>query len=312
MRKWLKITGTALVSLTVLAGGYGIYVYQSVKATAEQIYEQREPSSLPAFISADPVLEEIHSADIDQREPFTVLVLGIDERPNDRGRSDAMIMLSVNPSKQSILMFNIPRDTRTLIVGHGTEDKINHAYAFGGIQMSVRTVEELLHFPVNYYIKVNMEGFANIIDALGGVDVDNTITFNYEGHHFKEGSLHLNGQEALAYSRMRYEDPRGDLGRNSRQRQIVKEVLKNALDVSTAFKLETLLKEVGTSVKTDIRFDEMKTFVTEYRQDMKKIEQVEIQGSGQNIGGIWYYNVADKERERIHELLKEHMDREGS
>ena len=72
------------MSLTVLAGGYGVYVYQSVKATAEHIYEQREPSSPPAFITADPILQEIQTADIDQREPFTVLVLGVDERPNDR------------------------------------------------------------------------------------------------------------------------------------------------------------------------------------------------------------------------------------
>lgn len=309
MKKWLKITAGALVSLTVLAGGYGVYVYQSVKATAEQIYEQREPSSPPAFITADPILQEIQTADIDRREPFTVLVLGVDERPNDRGRSDAMIMLSVNPSKQSILMFNIPRDTRTVIADRGTEDKINHAYAFGGIQMSVRTVEEWLRFPVNYYVKVNMEGFANIIDALGGVDIDNALAFDYEGHHFAKGRLHLNGREALAFSRMRYEDPRGDLGRNSRQRQIVKEVLNSALDVSTVFKLEALLKEVGSSVKTDVRFDEMKTFVADYRQDMKTIKQIEIQGGGQKIGGVWYYQVSEKERQRIHQLLKEHMDR---
>lgn len=90
-----------------------------------------------------------------------------------------MIFLTVNPAKQSMLMFNIPRDTRTEIIGRGTVDKINHAYAFGGVNMSVKTVEHFLDYPVNYYVRVNMEGFARLIDSLGGVDVDNPFAFSY-------------------------------------------------------------------------------------------------------------------------------------
>lgn len=308
MRKLLKTAAIILGCLALVAGGYSMYLYQSVKDTAERIYEKRLPAE-SVFINSDPVVAQSVTADLDQREPFTVLILGVDQRPHDRGRSDAMILLSVNPAKKSILMFNIPRDTLTPITGREKADKINHAYAFGGVDMSVRTVESFLQFPINYYVKVNMEGFSNIIDAIGGVQVENTLDFNYEGHHFAKGTLHLNGKEALAFSRMRYEDPRGDLGRNSRQREIVKEALNSALKISTVFKLESLLAEVDSSVKTDLTFEDMKRFVTDYRQDLQQIEQVEIHGTGRTIGGVWYYLVDGKERQRIHAMLKEHMQR---
>lgn len=308
MRKLLKTAAIIMGCLALGAGGYGMYLYQSVKDTAERIYEERLPAE-SVFINSDPVVAQSVTADLDQREPFTVLMLGVDQRANDRGRSDAMILLSVNPARKSILMFNIPRDTLTPIAGREKADKINHAYAFGGVDMSVRTVETFLQFPVNYYVKVNMEGFSNIIDAIGGVQVENTLDFNYEGYHFAKGTLRLNGKEALAFSRMRYEDPRGDLGRNSRQREIVKEALNSALKISTVFKLESLLAEVDSSVKTDLTFEDMKRFVTDYRQDLERIEQVEIHGTGRTIGGVWYYLVDSQERQRIHALLKEHMQR---
>ncbi|RKJ22727.1 LytR family transcriptional regulator, partial [Butyricicoccus sp. 1XD8-22] len=98
-------------------------------------------------------------------------------RPGDRGRSDSIIVMTVNPKTESIDMLSIPRDTRVEIVGKGVDDKINHAYAFGGVEMSMNTVEKFLDIPIDYYIKLNMEGFKEIVDAVGGVDVNNDIDF---------------------------------------------------------------------------------------------------------------------------------------
>ena len=112
-----------------------------------------------------------------KQDPFSVLVLGVDEREGDSGRSDTMIVLTVNPNQNSIKMLSIPRDTRTEIVGHGTTDKINHAYAFGREEMSIATVEHLLDIPIDYYVKVNMEGFQDIVDAVGGIQVNNNLDF---------------------------------------------------------------------------------------------------------------------------------------
>jgi len=326
MKKWVLVLSSVLIIAVVGVAGYAGYIYHSVKTTAHKIYESREPRVEPASagkerssvqhaafgakssVQTDNPQNKPAPFDLKEKKPFTVLVLGVDQREHDRGRSDAMIFLTVNPAKQSILMFNIPRDTRTEIVGHGTVDKINHAYAFGGVNMSVKTVEHFLDYPVNYYIKVNMEGFARIIDSLGGVDVDNPFAFYYEGHRFEKGELHLSGEEALLYSRMRYDDPRGDMGRNARQRQILQQVIKNSLNIATVAKIESLLDEVADSVKTDITFEDMKTFLTDYRTDLKKVDQVEIGGQGQRIKGIWYYLVNDKEKSRIHQLIKEHLE----
>lgn len=304
-RKWIL---WLLAILILLPSAYLLYTYQSIKSTAVRIYEEREPSPVvPTFVH-DRTTIQVGEKNMKDADPFTVLVLGVDQRPYDRGRSDVMILMAVNPAKGSVLIFNIPRDTRTDIVGHGTVDKINHAYAFGGVEMSISSVENFLQFPIDYYIKVDMEGFSSIVDSLGGVTVDNHMRFEYAGYDFDQGKLNLNGEEALAFSRMRFEDPKGDLGRNARQREVLKGILNKLIRISTVFKLESLLDNIGNSVKTDISFEEMKMFVTEYRQKLKKLEQVEIAGHGQKMNGIWYYIVADQEREKITSTLQAYME----
>jgi polyisoprenyl-teichoic acid--peptidoglycan teichoic acid transferase len=111
-------------------------------------------------------------------------------------------------------MLSIPRDTRTEIVGKGTIEKINHAYAFGNEEMAMKTVENFLDIPIDYYIKVSMEGFKDIVDAVGGITVNNDLDFTQDGYHFPKGQVNLDGKKALAFTRMRHEDPRGDFGAN--------------------------------------------------------------------------------------------------
>lgn len=298
-----------MVIIAAGTGGYVWHLYGSVKETADKIYEPIQPT---VYVSKDPEVtvkpQQAAQALIEKRHPFTVVVMGVDERENDKGRSDTLIVLAVNPEKKSILMFNIPRDTRTEIIGHGTTDKINHAYAFGGVAMAKNTVEHFLDYPIDYYIRINMEGFAHLIDILGGVEVNNPFAFYYEDHQFDKGTLNLNGELALKYSRMRYDDPRGDLGRNARQREIMMEVMKSSLQFSNITQIQKILKELGNSVKTNITFDEMKTFMSDYREDLGNINTVEISGSGSMINKIWYLIVSKEEKERIHQLLKEQMD----
>ncbi|QOS77414.1 LCP family protein [Paenibacillus sp. JNUCC31] len=303
MKKWIKIT-TWIVSLFVIVVfGYAIYLYQSVKSTADQIYEPRNPVKPVSVTESRGGLP----VDIHSKEPFNALILGVDERPNDAGRSDTMIVLSVNPEKKQVLMFNIPRDTRTEIVGHNTEDKINHAYAFGGVDMSVNTVEKFLGVPIHYYMKVDMEGFAKIIDLVGGVDVNNPFAFDYEGQRYDQGNIHLDGVAALGFSRMRYDDPKGDLGRNDRQREVLKQVLKNTMQFSSVLHIQNMLDELGTHVRTDVTFDEMKELILDYRSDLENVDTVEIQGKGEKINGIYYYIVDQQERDRIHGILEDHL-----
>ncbi|WP_308638445.1 LCP family glycopolymer transferase [Paenibacillus silvisoli] len=302
------VARTAVI-LMLLACGVIWFLYHSVSQTAAEMYEEVASTS-PVYMSKDiEVKVAKEQVQMNSLAPFTVLVLGVDQREHDRGRSDTMIVLSVNPAKQSILMFNIPRDTRTDIIGHGTVDKINHAYAFGGVEMSIRTVEHFLDYPINYYVKVNMESFAQLIDLIGGVEVNNPFAFDYEGHKFEQGRLVLNGTDALKFARMRYDDPRGDLGRNSRQHDILKEIMKKSTSISNVTRLHSLLGELGDCVKTNLTFDDMKQLATDYRPQLHKIDTIEIQGKGKMIDRIWYYIVDNSERIRIHNLLKEHVQK---
>ncbi|WP_433922837.1 LCP family protein [Paenibacillus taichungensis] len=305
MKKWMKVTIWIVSFFVVVVFGYAIYLYQSVKSTADQIYEPRNPVKPVSVTDSRGGLQ----VDINSKEPFNALILGVDERPNDRGRSDTMIVLSVNPGKKQVLMFNIPRDTRTDIVGHNTVDKINHAYAFGGVDMSVSTVEQFLGVPIHYYMKVDMEGFAKIIDLVGGVDVNNPFAFDYEGQRYDQGNIHLDGVAALGFSRMRYDDPKGDLGRNDRQREVLKQMLKNTMQFSSVLHIQNMLDELGTHVRTDVTFDEMKELLLDYRNDLENVDTVEIKGKGEKINGIYYYIVDQQERDRIHGIIEEHLEK---
>lgn len=305
MKKWMKVTIWMVSFFVIVVFGYAIYLYQSVKSTADQIYEPRNPVKPISVTDSRGGLP----VDINSKEPFNALILGVDERANDRGRSDTMIVLSVNPGKKQVLMFNIPRDTRTDIVGHNTVDKINHAYAFGGVDMSVNTVEQFLGVPIHYYMKVDMEGFAKIIDLVGGVDVNNPFAFDYEGQRYDQGNIHLDGVAALGFSRMRYDDPKGDLGRNDRQREVLKQMLKNTMQFSSVLHIQNMLDELGTHVRTDVTFDEMKELLLEYRNDLESVDTVEIKGKGEKINGIYYYIVDQQERDRIHGIIEEHLEK---
>nr|WP_306798695.1 LCP family protein [Oceanobacillus saliphilus] len=242
-----------------------------------------------------------------ETDSLNILLLGVDERSGDRGRSDTMILLSVNPNTDSMIMLSIPRDTYVNIPGRGM-DKINHAYAFGGTDLSVQTVEENFNLPIHSYARVNMEGFKQGIDALDGVTVTNSLAFSSDGHSFPEGQITLNGEQALSYIRMRYEDPRGDMGRNERQRNVITAAMNEAASFSSITKVGEILDILGGNVQTDLDRKKMQTLFTDYAGARKNVSTMEISGSGQTIGGIWYYVVPDTEFNRITNEITDHME----
>ncbi len=295
MMKKLLIGLAVTAGVIVLAiGGYGLYLYKQLTDTATKVHE--------------PLERDARDIDLDNKQPLSFLLLGVDERKNDQGRSDTIVVVTVNPNKESMIMFNIPRDTRTEIIGRGTEDKINHAYAFGNVPMAIDTVEHFLDIPIDYYVKVNMEAFKEIVDALGGVTVTNSFAFSSGGYQFPEGPIRLNGDEALAYTRMRKQDPKGDLGRNIRQQQVIKAIIKEGASIQSVTKLGDILNSLENNVKTNLTFDEMKRIQKHYRGALGNTETFEIKGSGTRINGIYYYIVPEEERKAISERLKEHLE----
>jgi polyisoprenyl-teichoic acid--peptidoglycan teichoic acid transferase len=298
-RKWLRIT---LITLSVLIVLSGIYIYSVYQSLTNAVDTMHQPINriVPGKRTDD--------LNLGKNEPFSVLLLGVDQRSGDVGRSDSIIVMTVNPKKESIHMVSIPRDTRTEIIGKGFQDKINHAYAFGGVEMSMATVENFLDIPIDYFIQVNMEGFKDIVDAVGGVTVNNDLDFTYGGVHFPKGEIELNGEEALKFSRMRYEDPRGDFGRQQRQRQIIQAIIKEGASLNTLLNYGDIFEALGKNVRTNLTFDEMVTIQSNYRAASKQMEQHQIKGQGQMIDSIYYYIVPEEERVRLQQLLKDHLE----
>ncbi|AQU72818.1 LytR family transcriptional regulator [Priestia megaterium] len=298
-KRALKITMAIILVLILGVGAYAYSIWHSVEKTFTQTHEP---------LNRDVSEKRSEKVSFSKRDPISILLLGVDQRAGDRGRSDSLILMTVNPKDQSMKMVSIPRDTRTEIVGKGTTDKINHAYAFGGVDMAVNTVEKFLDVPVDYYVQVNMESFKDIVDAVGGVTVNNDLNFDYDGYSFKKGNLTLDGKEALAYSRMRKQDPRGDFGRQMRQRQIIEGVIEEGASVQSLANYGTILDTIGTNVRTNLTFDDMKQIQSNYKDARHNVEQLQVDGKGEKINGIYYYAVSDATRQALSSKLKQHLN----
>ncbi len=247
-KRWVRILFISFFVLALAVGTYTFIVYESLTAAVDRMHDPIDRDKSP---------KRTDQVTFENQEPFSVLLLGVDERQGDRGRSDTIIVLTVNPKQKSVKMLSIPRDTRTDIIGHGTVDKINHAYAFGGVKMSMDTIESFLDIPIHYYAQINMEGFKDIVDAVGGVTVTNSFEFTSGGETFPKGQITLDGDSALKFARMRYNDPRGDFGRQNRQRNIIQAVIKEGASLSSLTNFGDIFNALGKNVRTNLSFDQM-------------------------------------------------------
>ncbi|MEC3856830.1 LytR family transcriptional regulator [Bacillus sp. WOD8 KX774193] len=301
MKKKLLFWILGILGVIIIGtGAYMYHMYSSVSNTLELVHKPLNRDK------SDKRAEKVEVAD---KKPLSILLMGVDERGEDKGRSDSLLLFTLNPQKKSMKITSIPRDTYTEIVGKDKKDKINHAYAFGGIDMAVKTVENFLNVPVDHYVEVNMEGFKDIVDAVGGVDVYNELSFNQDGSSFAKGDIHLNGEEALKYSRMRYFDPRGDFGRQMRQRQVIQAVIKKGASVSSLASYGDVLKAIEKNVKTSLTQGQMFDIQKNYKDCMQNSEEIQIPGDGHKAAdGIWYYYVPDAAKQDLTNKLRSHLE----
>jgi len=146
------------------------------------------------------------------------------------------------------------------------------------------------------------------VDALGGVTVNNEFDFTQDGIYFSEGEITLDGEEALAFARMRSQDARGDLGRNVRQQQIIDAMISEAVSFSSFTRVTDILDAVGNNIETNAQMKELRRMFMSYSGVRRDTIREEISGTGQMINRIWYYVVSDEERNRIRQAIKNHMD----
>src|SRR5215211_5729940 len=188
--------------------------------------------------------------------PLTVLVIGVDTRPDDPemgSRTDTIMLVRVVPRTGDVKLLSVPRDLY-VEVEPGNKDRINAAYNYGGIEETVEALEKYSHGPIDHYATVDFKGFREIIDVMGGVKVDVGENQFPEKWHMGEGVQRLGGRKALFYARYRG-TPGGDLDRMERQRRLVAALRSKALRWNIVETLPATMKVMNENVKTDLDLD---------------------------------------------------------
>ncbi|MFI8684794.1 LCP family protein [Rossellomorea sp. NPDC077527] len=280
-KKW-KIGITILIGLTVISGGLLFFVFAKVGAFFDETYEPIDVPKAKEEKSETAPEDKIH-----------ILLMGVDERPHDKGRPDVMMVVEIDPVSDKTKVVSLPRDTKVSIPGRDECTKLNHTYTYGGTTLTVQTVQQLLDINIDYYAKVNMNGFEEVIKEVGELTFENDLDFTFDGYHFPEGELTLSPDEALAYVRMRKQDPMGDEGRNERQRKVIKASVDKLLEQNDYGKILELLDTVSPYLQWNIQEKDLKELYTDYSHAMKQMESSELPGEGKlEDDGLWYF-IAD-------------------
>lgn len=242
---------------------------------------------------------------LEGKNQVNILLVGTDNRANERGRSDTIVLASINFRNNDIHLLSIPRDTRASIDGHGKQ-KINHAYAYGGVPLLEKTVENLLDTPVDYYIETDFKGFERLIDRLGGVslDVEKRMHYPEEGINLKPGLQKLDGHDALAYVRFR-SDGRGDIGRIERQQHFFEAAKEQFLTLDNLLKSPQLIGDLADCVETNMPVSGTLRVANALKgAGPDQFQTHMLPGRPQTINGLSYWVAKDDEVRELVALIQ--------
>ena len=293
LRRWILV----LCSLLLIGGGlYGWQAWRQAQTTFSQTYHADGLKPSTAALASG--------------KPFAILLLGTDTGAlgrHDVGRTDTIIVATINPQQQTAKLTSIPRDTLVNIYGsQQDEEKIKAAYPLYGANTTVKTVEHLVNIPINYYVLLNMGGLKKMINAVGGVTVDPLLTFHYEQANVVKGHrIHLNGASALAYSRMRDQDPLGDYGRQARQRQIIKALVLKEASLSSLTRYRSVLDSLSDNLQTNLTFDDLMWLRAKDGHTSRHIQSQTLQGENATLNGIDYQIAPQSEINKVSANLRQ-------
>lgn len=210
------------------------------------------------FWHAIPLKAEAPAPRVAAGKPVYVVLLGVDERKDDVGRSDTLMLIRLDPGSNSVHVVNIPRDTR-ITYGSGTQAKINSAYPIGGAGLVTEVVAETLQIPRPYYVQINFQSFVEIVNQLDGIDlmVDRHYVYDdpYQDLHIDipAGQQRMYGETALHFVRLRYDGVTdSDLGRIARQQQFLRAVQDKLKAPSSWARIPDLIETMRRHVKTNL------------------------------------------------------------
>lgn len=248
---------------------------------------------------------------IKQTKPFSILLMGVDTGSADRtdrwqGNSDSMLLVTVNPKTKKTTMTSLERDILIKLSGPkkndmtGIEAKLNAAYAAGGAQMAIMTVQDLLDITIDYYMQLNMQGLVDLVEAVGGITVTNKFDFPIQIYEQEPaytatvpvGTHKINGDQALVYARMRYDDPDGDYGRQKRQREVIQKVMAKILALDSISNYRKILSAVSNNMQTNVEIS-TRTIpkLLGYRDALKNIKSYQLRGEDATLADGGSYQI---------------------
>lgn len=269
-------------------------------------------------------------------EPFTILVMGVDSEKdgldaNAAFNGDTLMLITFNPKTLNATIFSIPRDTYVPIACRkGAENKINSSAAYG-TKCVIDTIENLTEIKIDYYVKINFKGVVNLVDALGGLDLDVTMDFCEQDSNrrfgkneicLKKGYQHVNGEQALAFARHRHTLLRGDIDRTKNQQIVVEAITKKMIKNISFSEFKEILETISDNIATNLNADQILSFYDVLKQmllnslngeDIITIQKTYLEyydqpiylSNGQYRSAIGYYGAS---LDAIKDLMKENLE----
>ncbi|HEM3589934.1 LCP family protein [Streptococcus suis] len=261
---------------------------------------------------------------IDATEPLTILLMGVDMDQATRGgdweggRSDSMILVTVNPKTKETNMMSLTRDIMVEIAeangeSSGTVEKLNHSYSYGQAPMAIATIEKMMDINIDRYIEINMDGLIELVDAVGGIEVNNTLGFpiSISEHEpaytsiVQPGKQLVNGDQALVYARMRYDDPEGDIGRQRRQREVITAIIKKLLQLDGLTQYKKILTAISNNMRTNIEISPATIpSLLGYKDSVSKLNSYQLRGVDQMVDEIYYQLPTSEHLLEMQNILK--------
>jgi LCP family protein required for cell wall assembly len=318
-----KATFRILIASSVILASSGLGIFASTFHNVITAYNKTSDDkiSLGTFAGIKKAVTDVMDISEPLTEPVNILVLGSDisysrGRPVDNSptRSDTMMLARIDPVSNSVNILSIPRDTRVLIPEHRYHDKINAAFAYGGEKMARRVVANLTGCSINHFLALRVNGLINMVDILGGIEIDVDKDMRYVDHtakldiDIKKGKQTLDGKQAHHYIRFRH-DAIGDIGRVQRQQKFISAVTAKLLNPSILVKLPKLVEAARENVMTDMSDKELLKLANFARKIQREnIKMVMLPGRFGNIGGASYW-LMDEEgsRELITDMFPDSM-----
>jgi polyisoprenyl-teichoic acid--peptidoglycan teichoic acid transferase len=311
-RRILVFIFLPLLLLGAATAAFGTHIYGQFKNSMAKSYEEIEGRE------KSPVRAQEVTIDKDN---ISMLIIGVDDSEKrgfgETSRSDALMLLTINQKDKTAKLLSIPRDSYVYIPEVGYETRINHAHAFGGPKATIETVENLFEIPVDYYARVNFQAFMEVIDALDGIEVDVPFEITEQDSEDNAGAITLepgvqmlDGEEALAFARTRHVD--NDIERGKRQQEVIKAVIKRATSVSSLTKYDDVFDAVGSNMKTNLTFGEMKYLAQFAVKNRLSIESLTLAGEDSTINGAYYYQLDQAALEELKTELQTHLQLNGA